>query len=114
MKNAIFSMILALASGSALADQCQVVSRAQAEQAIKILNAASRIEHFCRKCGELGPTPVQPYAIDLQTFGGLSSGRFSVAINGKAIDLAYTYANDLNVAMMVGCETHGVTPRLRY
>jgi hypothetical protein len=113
MKKLVLVLAAVLAPSFAFADQCQVVTHAQALKAIKILNSANQVQKLCEPCGESLPQEVRPYSVDLQTFNGLHSGQYSVAINGAAIDLAYTYVNGMNLAMLVGCKAQGVSDTLQ-
>lgn len=101
-----------LSSQAAYADQCARVSEFQAVRALEVIQAAKTVQHFCKKCGETQPTIVPVQSVELVTFGGISFGQHSVSINGKQIDLAYTYVNGMNLALIVGCRTHGVDPSI--
>ncbi|MGE0525640.1 MAG: hypothetical protein AB7G93_07630 [Bdellovibrionales bacterium] len=109
MKKIAVAVALSAFGSVAMADQCAVVTAEQAAQAVEIIQAATTVEHMCEPCGENRPTQLSVRNVDLQTFSGVGSGQYSVLINGKSADLAYTYVNGYNVAYMVGCPTQGVS-----
>ena len=114
MKNVLFVLCAAFFSINAFADQCEVLkSKAQALTAVRMLNAAKEMHHFCENCGDATPKLVARYAVDLQTFEGVGSGKYIVVLNSKTIDLAYTYVDGLNLAYIVGCPTRGVSREIR-
>jgi hypothetical protein len=89
----------------ARADQCEFVTQQQAEAARDVLRKAPTVADFCSPCGDKAPTkhPVKSLAIHNH------DGFFQLAINGKEVDLAYTYypvGDDSyrNLAMAAKCK----------
>ena len=103
-----------LAASTAHADQCQTVTPAQAADAVKLLTGAL-ITLNCPPCNDppiaVVPT-VKPGKI-AQHPSSAVKGMSTVALDGKDVDLAYTWiltgkATFTNVAQAVGCETKDV------
>ena len=113
MKKTILALTLILAGNVAMADQCAVVTKKQATKAIQLIKMATTVQALCEPCGESEAKTLKPYSADLQTFGGLESKQFVVNVDGKIIDLAYTYVNGLNLAAIVGCEAHNVSASIK-
>lgn len=99
---------------SAGADQCQAVQRTEADWAVRLIRAVRMTIQYCQPCGEKVPSPptrlkkagVKPSSVE---------GSSAVMLNGKEVDLAYTYVQTgpktfANVAKLVGCSADGVDP----
>ena len=111
MQKATIAVVAGLIAGilgirSALADQCQALTEAQAWVALKILKGSDRVyAEYCAKCGDKPPTAPR-YA---KTFVVKKDGEtHSLVLNGKPVDLAYTYFPMIhgefwNLAKAVGC-----------
>jgi hypothetical protein len=110
MKNVVISIVMVLASSISLADQCAYISKEQAIEAVQILSKTNSVQILCELCGDTEAT-----TLDVKTFGMRSAGyqNYSeVVINDLGIDLAYTYVNGVNLALLVKCPTQGVRPSL--
>jgi hypothetical protein len=103
---------LALAGSPSLAraDQCQLVDATVAGAARKLLPRGAVVIEYCEPCK--GGSPGAPTAI-ATVDTAISHGKAAVRLDGKEIDLAYTYvktgpATYTNVGLMVGCGADGV------
>lgn len=117
--SAVVLAILAF-SAHASADQCQLVDRAKAAKALRVLTRATTVQTFCAPCGDRAVVLVDVKKISMENRNTQgyweSQGYWEVKINDQGIDLAYTYVNGTNLAMMVGCPAQGVSasvPRSR-
>ncbi len=98
-------------TGVARADQCEAVDADTATWAQKVVTRGAMVAQFCETCGDKLPaeaTKVTAIATKKD------HGSVSIAINGKVVDLAYTYVQTgkttwSNVGMLVGCGATGVT-----
>lgn len=105
---------LAVLGGTAHADQCQSLDEAQARKALSIVANAPRVIDFCEPCGDRAPgVPKVARHLEVRKDGGYHE----LAIDGRAVDLAYTYVQTsqrqyANLAALAGCEAHGVSPTL--
>jgi hypothetical protein len=109
-KLALASMIL-MTSSMAFADQCAFVSQDTAKKALKMISDLSSIQTLCEPCGE-----TKPQTIDIKSIGAGDvnyQGFWQVSVNGKGLDLAYTYLNGLNVAQLVNCPSQGVSSSIK-
>lgn len=104
---------LAVLGGTAHADQCQVLDAAQAYKAASILAGAPHVIDFCEPCGDQVPgIPEVTHRVEV-----VGTGTHELAINGRTVDLAYTYVQTsatqyANLAALAGCDAHGVSPTL--
>jgi hypothetical protein len=104
-----------LLAGTARADQCQWVDAAVARRAEAILAHKPRVIAFCEPCGEQAPgMPAVARTVSVRT---PQDGYREVILDGRGIDLAYTYvqtseARYRNLAELAGCPADGVSPRL--
>lgn len=134
----LISFIITGFSMMAVADQCAVIDRAQAEAFTKMVNIGDQVGFLCEPCGEttteIGSVPqtevqsisVQPFSLPRPSnpddYIDASERDFvTVAINDQTVDLAYTYINttrhdwysvSINAAFLVGCHAEGVTPQI--
>lgn len=105
-------MALVLASSSAFADQCAYITKDQAAKAVKNLLNAETIQTLCEPCGETKATSIKEVqAIEIKTTG--YEDTVQISLDGKAIDLAYTFVNGKNLANKSGCEVSGVSESIR-
>ena len=119
----LMGILVTVFSMAASADQCAVIDHAQAEAFTKLVNIGDTVGFLCEPCGET-PTEInsvpQEYvqSISIEPFN--EAGDMTVSINGKMVDLAYTYimttrhewySVHVNAAFLVGCEAQGVTPQ---
>ena len=105
---AVFALVIG--ARTVRADQCELVTEAQAEAAKLLIKANDRIAFYCEPCGEKA---AQAAVVQRIAVGPHRSG-FVVVINGKSIDLAYTYVavpqgKLRNLAMAAGCPVTGVS-----
>ncbi len=116
MRTLILSAVVASSIAlPAFADQCQVLTRGQVTYAASILNKDGiqnrLVASFCEPCGDVFPSYYNIQKLEVIPFSGIP-GRFMMLANGRAIDLAYTYARTgpnrfASVAHLVGCPTTG-------
>ncbi len=102
----------ALALNTAHADQCQWVTPAQAEKAQQLLAKHTSIVEYCEPCGEKAPG--MPYAVKDVSIATPSDGYKEIEINGKGVDLAYTFVKISstkykNLANLAGCPAQDVS-----
>ncbi|NJK41173.1 MAG: hypothetical protein HC934_07130 [Acaryochloridaceae cyanobacterium SU_2_1] len=109
------TLILCLAP-AAYADQCSYVSKSQAIAAFNAINLGQNIYHFCENCGDRSPKTEKVQSLSV---ANTTTSDWQVLVNGKGIDLAYTYIeyrNDaqqrLNLALLAACPASGFTPLL--
>jgi hypothetical protein len=121
-KRTILSLFLALgglslAASQAHADQCMVVERNAAKNFLSDVERGDWIVEYCGNCGEEAPgKPVQVWSTSITPFDlgdGVKRDLSQVMINGKEVDLAYTFHSDqefgeyLNLAHTTGCPAFG-------
>ncbi|MEN9797710.1 MAG: hypothetical protein RL653_1406 [Pseudomonadota bacterium] len=100
-------------AAEARADQCQSIPFDQATRAADLLRAAGRFATWCQPCNEAAPSAAQ--VVSRVTPRGTGGGRGVVQLNGRDVDLAYTWAwserdrGFRNVAFLVGCPATGVS-----
>ncbi len=108
MKNLILLSIALLVSTTAFADQCAYITKKQAQVAVSKLALSNSIIELCEPCGEI--TPVKK---EITSLGYAHTGYenyFEVKVNGKGIDLAYTYTNlGINMALLSACKATDVS-----
>jgi len=113
LRVALASLAFVAVLPSAHADQCQSVSADHAAWATKLLTKNAVVATFCESCGDTKPgTPTTITSIT--TKASTAKDLKTVQINGKAIDLAYTYLQTgkstwANVGLLVGCPVSGGT-----
>jgi MYXO-CTERM domain-containing protein len=113
MKIALVVVMCAAATKVASADQCGWVDEPTAERAARTLDRARYVE-MCEPCGDKAPG-VPAVAFDVQI--RRHDGGAELAIDGRAIDLAYVYVQTSerwyeNLAALVGCPATHVSPSL--
>ncbi len=106
MKALLFT-VATLFSITAMADQCQLVSRAEAERALLLIKPGSVVSKFCEVCGDTKPTSTE---VVYSVSAAITEGASVVSVNGESVDLAYLYLKvapnkKVNVALAIGCET---------
>lgn len=111
MKKVILISLISVIGSMALADQCAYIPRVQALKAIKLLMKAQRIQSLCELCGEVTPQDMPAESIGVRKVE--VQGNLEVVVDGRGIDLAYTYVNGVNLAKLVACPTDGVSPTLK-
>jgi len=101
----VIAVVLCAGSAIARADQCEVVDADAASWAQKVVTRGVMVAQWCEPCGDVAPTDPQKVATVSST---RDKGGSRVQINGKRVDLAYTYVQTgkstwANVGMLVGC-----------
>lgn len=134
-KRIIPTVLFLLATGSALptlrvaaqvrersaVQQCSEVTRAQAQAALARLRVGETwaIE-LCEPCGERLEAQ-SPYRVTsarmVASIGPAARGRFSVHVNGHAVDLAYVYVRTdgstyQSLATLARCPAQDISPRV--
>lgn len=89
LKVTILTLLLAIFTTTALADQAAYITKAQADKAAAFLKDKKQIRHYCALCDDKGDrlesiTEVKAVKVDYQDY-------WEVQVNGKGIDLAYVY-----------------------
>ena len=109
-KNLVVASTLLFAFAS-YADQCQVITLNQARRAYEEVKRAQLVDALCELCGQ--STPERLFVDDVQiTRSSYQDGKtryYEVLVNGRSIDLAYTYVDGKNLANKVGCPAVGVS-----
>jgi hypothetical protein len=114
MKTLTIGIVLAMA-GTAYADQCAWIDAKVAAKAEKLLAHHPKVISFCEPCGEKAPgAPETANTIEVHS---PSAGYKEVRINGRDVDLAYTFVETSprtyrNLAMLAGCEVSDVSASL--
>ncbi len=127
------ALLVVLAAGLARADQCEVVSPAQADAAVKLLKKGVKFVEYCEPCGDAQPG--EPQTVDTVEVkpweeAGSAGGRAEaegrsigsdppqqlVWVNGKEEDLAYVFIHKafgdshyLNLAVLAKCPVEQVS-----
>jgi hypothetical protein len=94
-------------AAQASADQCAYVTRDMAAQALRIVMDAGSVQTYCEPCGDRGATYVDVKAVGMADVN--YQGYWEMQINGRGVDLAYTFVNGMNLAAIVSCPTQGVS-----
>lgn len=102
---------------AAWADQCELISADQASEMMEYLKPNIEYVHFCEPCGDKDFYKRKVERVRRLQIGMEKSGNdtyWSVTVNGKGIDLAYTYIRGedggfLNLADLANCPTDGVS-----
>jgi hypothetical protein len=103
-------LVILFAAHAARADQCELVTEAQAENALVIIRRDPRFATFCEPCREKAPQAKIARTVEVRK----NHSGFTLYINAKPVDLAYTYypatkEQFRNLAMAVGCEVESVS-----
>jgi hypothetical protein len=117
MKVALLLVSAALLSARpARADQCEWLDDASiARRAARELASHPEFVAFCEPCGDAAPgVPQRANKVSVRNV----QDHTEVEIDGETVDLAYIYLRTSdrqyrNLAMLAGCATTGVSPRLR-
>lgn len=102
-------------SGFVFADQCVYVSAEQAKQAQELVVEYGTIASFCEPCGM--HTPIVAKVDTVENISANYQGFHILSINGKNVDLAYTFVKTgentfENLSKLVDCTSHGVSQSL--
>lgn len=115
MKAWLIPISLALLADTAHADQCAWIDKATAQKAQAIVLKASKFIEFCEPCNEVAPgTPQIAQSVEVTD---ADSNYKELTINGKGVDLAYTFVKTdaghyRNLAALAGCPAEDVSPSL--
>jgi hypothetical protein len=109
------SIAIPLLGGTAHADQCAWVTKAQADKAQQILTSSSKFIEYCEPCGD--PAPGIPQHIENANVMVPAASYWEVTLNGKPSDLAYVFVKTSdteykNLAKLAGCPVTGVSASL--
>lgn len=107
----LFMAIMIWAPIQALADQCEVLTPAQAQTAIQLLMSAKRIQLLCQPCGESMATDLTYQTLALTRFSQ-TDNLWTIKLDKENIDLAYTYVDGKNLALQSACPAVDVTPEV--
>lgn len=114
MRTILVALSLLAAARTARADQCQVLDADQTTAAVALLTNAT-ILAYCEPCGDAPPAVAPAAQVHKVTAHlGASKNELSISVDGKDVDLAYTFVKTgkrtfTNVALMVGCPATGVS-----
>ncbi|ACK67091.1 hypothetical protein PCC8801_3110 [Rippkaea orientalis PCC 8801] len=116
-KAVIFSVITTISvTLPAYADQCSYITKEQALRAVSLLDLKQMVYLFCEPCGEKVPQRININSLAVATVN--YQDFWQVSINGKGIDLAYTFIESsldkkpINLAAIAGCPASDVSPVL--
>jgi hypothetical protein len=70
------------------------------------LDNAKRVQSLCEPCGEIKASDVTVSSIEVKATGYQNT--YEVLVNGKGIDLAYTFVNGINLGIALSCPAQGV------
>ncbi len=108
MKRMFITAILTMLSFSAMADQCQLLDKADAERGAQILSQGTVAYKLCEPCGETTPEKIEITTVE--AVDARYQGLYEVLVNGKWVDLAYIYdAQGQNVALQTNCQAQDVS-----
>jgi len=112
----VIASVAVLAVRPAHADQCEWLDDpSTARRAARELAAHPEIVELCEPCGDAAPgAPRRASNVSVRSV----DDHHELAIDGRTVDLAYIYVKISgglyrNLAMLAGCPTSGVSPRLR-
>ena len=114
MMKTMMIALVALTSASAFADQCALVSGTIAKRADLLLQNNAEIATLCEPCGETKDMAKVAVVRKANKVSGNYQNYQEVVVNGKGVDLAYTFVKVapnkyVNVAKAVGCPANGVS-----
>lgn len=108
----LMTVLLSTVPGPTRADQHAWLSPQTAERVSQLIMPGMSLRFFCQPCGDKTWTEQEVKHIVLRS----GSDHSEVVINGKGIDLAYTYILSdgqwTNLAMLLDLETSGVSQTL--
>lgn len=106
-----------LMCSSVLADQCQWVTKEQADAAMSHLKKGIEILSYCEPCESDKGHLLKIYDLAVG-IADASSGYYAIKVNGNEQDLAYTFVKDGNVyknlAKLSKCPATGVSLELKW
>jgi len=100
---------------TAQADQCAYISQQQAGAALDHIKPGTEFLAYCEPCDE--PTPARSAMQSVQELRAAPTGyenTWEISVNGKGIDLAYTFVKRadgsfLNLSKLAGCPSDDVS-----
>ncbi|HPQ96652.1 MAG: hypothetical protein KDI44_12635 [Thiothrix sp.] len=100
---------------SALADQCAYISQQEAAAALDHIKPGTEFLPYCEPCDD--PAPDSKAVQSVQALKAAPTGyenTWEISINGKGIDLAYTFVKRvdgsfLNLSKLAGCPSDDVS-----
>jgi hypothetical protein len=104
----IAGILLLAFSTQVFADQCAYITKEQAKRALRIAVEAEKVELFCEPCGETVPTLV-PVVSSIGIRDVNYKGFWELQVNGKGVDLAYTFVDGLNLSKLAKCGSSKVS-----
>ena len=112
-KKLALALFVCLISTAAVADQCQLISPEQAGKALDFLKPGGTIVEFCEPCGDKNFYS-KPQQIINNIQAVLEQEYWAVKVNGKGIDLAYTFVRNaegsfLNASKLADCPSDDVS-----
>lgn len=102
-------ILASLVSGVAFADQCEYITTEEATRAVLLLQKGAVVGYSCGPCGENGIQNTE--VVKKAEVASINHENFSqVKINGKGVDLAYTFIQTapnkmVNLAKAIACQT---------
>lgn len=110
LKKCLTAMIFFLMTiASSFADQAAWIEKSDAYKAGGMINPGTLLRSFCAPCGDTIPTDLPVKQVEVKN---ADARYYQIFINGKGIDLAYTYIEQegkwVNLAMLLGLEVSGV------
>jgi hypothetical protein len=111
MLKILLSLVTLLSFSFAQADQCQYVDKATAERAFAIIEKANALHELCQPCGQVGASKLSFTSVAIKEVGYQSF--WGIFVDGKNIDLAYTYVDGVNLADLAQCPADGVDHKLK-
>ncbi|QTA91613.1 Lysozyme inhibitor N-terminal domain-containing protein [Desulfonema magnum] len=116
LKNAIifFTIFFFAIMASAFADQAAWIKKSDAYKAGGMINPGMMIREYCAPCNDAGWKVLTVKQVEVKNTADGQS--YQVFLNGKGIDLAYTYIQKqgtwVNLAMLLGLDVSGVPESL--
>ena len=98
------ALLCVLLAPCAFADQFAWVEKSVAQRAASMIPVGSFVRSFCAPCGDEEATAIDVYRVGVSPTS--VEGLWEVRLNGRGIDLAYTYVETdggwRNLALMLG------------
>ncbi len=104
MRRLVAAAVLVLVPALSSADQAAWISKKDAEAAAAKITPGDEVREYCKPCGDKGYRVIKVTKVEVAHTG--EGSYYEVRLNGKGIDLAYTYIRSggewENLAMIVG------------
>ncbi|MDM8552084.1 DUF1311 domain-containing protein [Desulfobacterales bacterium HSG2] len=109
LKKVMFcGLLFFLLSADVFADQAEWIDKSDAYKAAQMINPGMVLRKYCMPCGDSAWTELAVRQVKVRN---VNAQNYEVSVNGKGIDLAYTYIEKegkwTNLAMLVGLEVSG-------